>query len=73
MHRYQDIIDNKPRDYWEHNIIQWVHDEQARKIFVRWLLDGKSYEDIAEELEISRATVFNKVKKYLPKLFNHCE
>ena len=67
----RDIIDDKPRKEWEELIEQWVHDEQGRYILTRNLLDGISYERIAEELDISRATVYLKYKKWEPKLFNH--
>ena len=69
----QDIIDSKSRDEWEYLIRQWVHDETGRAVLVKHLLDGKPYERIAEELSISRATVFNKITKWSPKLFNHCD
>ena len=66
-------IDDKPRDEWERLIRQWIHDEQGRYIITRADLDGIPYERIAEELNISRGTVFNKVKKFEPQLFNHCD
>lgn len=73
MNKNQDVIDTKSRSEWEYLIMQWVHDEIGREILVKHLLDGKAYERIAEELSISRATVFNKIKKCSPKLFNHCD
>ena len=73
MYRNNDIIDSRSREYWENVIFQWVHDELARKILEKHLLDGLSYERIAEDLEISRATVYNKVSKYSPRVFQHSD
>lgn len=72
---YRDIkkLSEHPRDYWERIIDQWVLDEQARYSIKRNFLDGIPYESIAEELGISRLTVFNKIKKYSPNVFEHCD
>lgn len=69
----REIIHKKSRAEWEHLIYQHVFDEIGRKILVRNLLDGVPYERIAEELDISRATVFNKFKKCSARLFSHCD
>lgn len=69
----REILQCKTRDEWEHLIYQHIFDEVGRKILIRALLDGVPYERIAEELDISRATVFNKCKKYSDKLFNRCD
>lgn len=66
-------IDKKPRDEWERLILQWIHDEQGRYIITRAYLDDIPYEKIAEELNISRGTVFKKVKKGEAQLFKHCD
>ena len=68
----KDIFDFKTRDEWEHLIYQHVFDEQARKMLIRNLLDGVNYEKIAEEFDVSRSTVYNKVSKYSKKLFKNC-
>lgn len=65
------IIDKHPREYWEKLIADWIYDEPSRYMLIRHFLDGKTYEAIAEELNISRATVYNKVTKYGAKLFKH--
>ena len=69
----RELIDDKPREEWELLINRWVHDEQARRMLVRHLLDGITYEALAEELDISRATVFRKVDKYSKQLFKHSD
>lgn len=73
MYRDESKLDKHPREYWETVIEQWVHDEVARKAIIRNFLDFVPYEQIAEELGISRATVFNKIRKYSAKLFRHCD
>lgn len=73
MYRDEDILDKHPREYWENAIYQWVHDDIGRKVLIRSFLDFVPYEKIAEELNISRATVFNKIRKYSAKLFDNCD
>jgi transposase len=46
-----------------------VFDELARKAITRNFLDGIPYETVAEELGVSRDTIYNKIKKYSPKIF----
>ena len=60
-----------PRAFWEDAIRQWVRDEKARYCIVRNFLDDIPYEDIAAELNVTRATVYNKISKYAPVLFEH--
>lgn len=67
----KDIIDEHPREYWEFLIDEWIFDWQARVMLKRHFLDGITYEDLAEELDVSRATVYNKITKYSAKLFKH--
>ena len=67
------IMDKHPREYWVNLIDEWIYDEQARIMLKRHFLDGLSYEAIAEELNISRATVYNKITKFGTKLFKHSD
>lgn len=69
----RDKIFKKSRDEWEKIIFQWVYDSQARDILKLCLLDGISYEKVAEMLNISRATVYNKMAKWSPQVFEHCD
>ena len=69
MYRDEDRLDRHPREFWEWAIGQYVFDEVARYSITRNFLDGVPYEKIAEELNVSRATVYLKVRKYTPKLF----
>lgn len=67
------IIEDYPREYLEDLIDQWIFDWQARVMLKRHLLDGITYEDLAEELDVSRATVYNKITKYFNKLCKHLD
>lgn len=69
MYKDDKILENYPRSFWEDAIRQWVRDEKARYCLVRNFLDGVPYEQIAEEINVTRATVYNKISKYAPILF----
>lgn len=73
MYRDESKLDKYPREFWENEINRWVFDEIARKAIVRNFLDFIPYEAIAEELGVSRDTVYNKIKKHSPKLFDHID
>ena len=73
MYKDEERLELHPREYWEHLIQQWVFDEIARKAITMNFLDGKSYEQVAEELGVSRATIYNKIAEYSPKMFKHSD
>ncbi len=73
MCKYDDKLYKYPRSFWENAINEWVNDEQARYSLARNFLDNVPYEKIAEELDISRGTVFNKITKYSKILFDHID
>jgi hypothetical protein len=54
------------RYQWEDLIDRWIFDEEHRKMLKRNLLDGRTYEQIAEEFDCSR----DKVARLIPKLQN---
>jgi hypothetical protein len=54
------------RYQWEDLIDRWIFDEEHRKMLKRNLLDGRTYEQIAEEFYCSR----DKVARLIPKLQN---
>jgi hypothetical protein len=68
---YYDIINNKSRSEWIILIHEWVHSELDRKLLERKLLDGISFEALAEELELSTNHCQNRFKKAKEQLFNH--
>lgn len=62
---------DKPRSEWELLINEWVFDEEVRRMLVLNLLDGQSYGQIAEKLNISIDKVSKKVRKAKKYLFKH--
>lgn len=62
---------DKPRSEWERLIYEWVFDEEVRQMLVLNLLDGQSYGQIAEKLNISIDKVSKKVRKAKKYLFKH--
>lgn len=53
-----------PRSEWERLIDEWVFSEEHRKMLKRNLLDGRTYEQLAEEFDCSR----DKIARLVPKL-----
>ena len=58
-------------DYIEHILYQWVRGRQNRDIWRLWLIDEMSYEQIAEELDISDKTVARCIRDYDEHVFLH--
>jgi hypothetical protein len=54
------------RYQWEDLIDRWIFDEEHRQMLKRNLLDGRTYEQLAEEFDCSR----DKVARLIPKLQN---
>lgn len=52
------------RSEWENLIDEWIFDEDHRAMLKRNLLDGRTYEQIAEDFDCSR----DKVARLIPKL-----
>lgn len=73
MFKNKEILEDYPREYWENIIDQWAKDEKAKYALKRNLLDRASYETIAEELGVSVGTVYNKMAKYAPLVFEHSD
>ena len=59
-----------PRSQWERLIDEWVFSEEHRKILKRNLLDGKTYEQLAEEFDCSRDKIARLVPKLEKRIFN---
>ena len=57
---------NLDRYQWEDLIDRWIFDEEHRAMLKRNLLDGKTYEQIAEQFDCSR----DKVARLIPRLQN---
>lgn len=57
------------RSEWEFLIDEWIFDETHRKMLKRNLLDGRTYEQIAEQFGMSSRQVARLIPKLQDKLF----
>lgn len=62
---------NLPRSEIARLIDEWIFREKDRAILKRRLLDGITYEALAEEFEMSVRQMKNIVYKAEDRLFNH--
>lgn len=63
-----DLVDIS-RSEWENIIDEWIFNEQHREILKRNLLDGRTYEQLAEEFDCSRDKIARLVPKLADKVF----
>lgn len=59
------------RSDYEHLIDEWIFSERDRNILKRRLLDGITFERLAEEFNLSTQQTKNIVYKATKKLFKH--
>lgn len=57
------------RSDWERLIDEWIFNEEHRQILKRNLLDGRTYEQLAEEFDCSRDKIARLVPKLQDRLF----
>ena len=62
---------DKPRSEWEHIIDEWIFNERYRDILKRRLLDGITFERLAEEFDMSVQQIKAIVYKAQNKILNH--
>lgn len=62
---------NLDRYAWEKIIDKWVFDETTRKMLKRKLLDGISFERLAEEFDVSTKTAKNKIYRGMQTVIKH--
>ena len=62
-------IYNLSRSEWENLIDEWVFNELHRAMLKRNLLDGRTYEQIAEQFDMSARQVARLIPKLKEKLF----
>lgn len=62
---------NLDRYQWEDLIDRWVFNEQHRQMLKRNLLDGWTYEHIAEEFAMSSRQIARIIPKLQEQLFKH--
>ena len=60
-----------PRSSWENLINEWIFNEQHRKMLKLSLLDGWTYERIAEEFDMSSRQIARIIPKLQEQLFKH--
>lgn len=65
------ILDDLSRSNIEYLIDEWIHNERDRRILKRRLLDGITYERLAEEFDLSSTQIKNIVYKSESRLFKH--
>lgn len=58
-----------PRSEWERLIDEWIFNERDRAILKRRLLDGRTFEQLAEEFDLSTQNIQRIVYKAQNKLF----
>jgi AraC-like DNA-binding protein len=61
----------KPRSFWENLIEEWIFSEEHRAMLKRNLLDGWTYERIAEEFGMSSRQIARIIPKLQEQLFKH--
>lgn len=62
---------NKSRSETEKIIDEWIFHERNRSIIKRRLLDGKTYEQLAEEFDLSTQQIKTIIYKCQDILFCH--
>lgn len=71
------IVNAHSRDYWEHQILQWVHNETDRLLLKMQLLDGLSLNEITRQIQETHIIEYDMVKKRLTRakiqLFSHMD
>ena len=64
-------IDDFPRSEIEHIIDEWIRSERDRAVLKRRLLDGITYERLAEEFDLSARRIKSIVYKGMDRIANH--
>jgi DNA-directed RNA polymerase specialized sigma24 family protein len=59
------------RSEWENLIDEWIFNELHRKMLKRNLLDGRTYEQIAEQFDMSTRQIARLIPKLQERLFKH--
>jgi AraC-like DNA-binding protein len=62
---------NLPRSAWENLIEEWIFSEEHRLMLKKNLLDGWTYERIAEEFDMSSRQIARIIPKLQEQLFKH--
>lgn len=65
------IFDDLSRSDIEYLVDEWIHSERDRLILKRRLLDGITYDKLAEEFDLSVRQVKSIVYKSENRIFKH--
>lgn len=60
-----------PRSYYEHIIDEWIFNERDRAIMKRKILDGITYERLAEEFDMSVRGVAHVIERNRKIILKH--
>jgi DNA-directed RNA polymerase specialized sigma subunit len=66
-----ELYNSIPRSEWERLVDEWIFNELHRHIIKRCLLDGKTYEQIAEEVDMSARHMARIIPELKKQLFKH--
>lgn len=61
------------RSEWQNMIDEWIFDKTMREMLKLNLLDGLTYGEIAEKLNLSIDKVSKNIRKSKKYLFSHCQ
>ena len=61
-------LENYPRSVWEHLIDEWIFNERDRNIIKRRLLDGLTFDELADEFNLSPQHIKKIVYKATDKI-----
>jgi Mor family transcriptional regulator len=59
------------RYQWEDAIDRWIFNEEHRAMLKRNLLDGKTYEQLADEFQMSSRQIARIIPRLQNQLFKH--
>lgn len=62
---------DRPRSEWERAIEEWIFSERDRAILKRRLLDGKTYEALAAEFELSVSQIKRIIQRATQELLKN--
>ena len=62
---------NTPRSEWSALIDEWIFNKQHREMLKLNLLDGNTYEQIAEQFDMSPRQIARLIPKLQDQLFKH--
>ena len=66
------IVNSKSRSEWELLIMEWIHNEKDRCMLKRRLLDGLTFDELADEFSpLTVDRIKQRIYKAQTQLFKH--